>query len=342
MRSDWDERAHTDAEHFIYTRDNEEDVDDFDRSGKANYDQLIRPYIPLLLGGRDAADCRAVEIGCGAGRMTQWLADAFGEVQGLDVSPRMLQLASERLTKFANVNLTLGDGESLAPLPSDHFDLAFSYIVFQHIPSREIIAGYVGEVARVLRDGGAFKFQVGGVVGAEHRSDTWHGVALSLAEVSAMLSQAGLVLVSAEGEGTQLFVITARKGRLEEGGMHILPASEQGAGYLTDGWLEPVDGSWRSVEDGFGVRLSPLGGERGVLYLGIYLWPEDIGAHAVAALVDDEPVGEREMTGSGDHFLEFPAPAHSDGVEVEVRFEIRPSLRRRPACRILGHYIPVR
>jgi len=85
--------------------------------------------------------------------MTQWLAEAFGEVRALDVSPRMIRLASRRLARFPNVSLTLGDGALLAPLPAEHFDLAFSYIVFQHIPSIEAIEAYVRDVAARLKPG---------------------------------------------------------------------------------------------------------------------------------------------------------------------------------------------
>ena len=54
MRRDWDARAAADARRYIYTRDAESDVAGFDESGRANYDQLVRPYLPVLLEGRPA------------------------------------------------------------------------------------------------------------------------------------------------------------------------------------------------------------------------------------------------------------------------------------------------
>ena len=50
----------------------------------------------------------------------------------------------------------------LSVLPDLEFDFAFSSIVFQHIPSRDIIENYVREVHRLLRPGALFKFQVQG------------------------------------------------------------------------------------------------------------------------------------------------------------------------------------
>ena len=47
-------------------------------------------------------------------------------------------------------------------VPGGEFDFAFSTIVFQHIPSRDVIENYVREVHRLLRPGALFKFQVQG------------------------------------------------------------------------------------------------------------------------------------------------------------------------------------
>src|SRR5262245_59002616 len=108
MRRDWDQRAEEDAQIAIYTRDSVTDVTDFDESGRANYDQLVRPFLPILLDGRPASDCRAVEIGCGIGRMTRWFAQAFAEVHAFDVSPRMIGQARKRLSANSNVHLYAG------------------------------------------------------------------------------------------------------------------------------------------------------------------------------------------------------------------------------------------
>src|SRR5690349_5382992 len=105
MRDDWDARARADAERFIYTRDTVHSLADFDASGRANYDQLLRPYLPVLLDGRSPRVCRALEIGCGVGRMTRSAAEAFGEVHGVDVSPAMIEQARRRLADCANVKL---------------------------------------------------------------------------------------------------------------------------------------------------------------------------------------------------------------------------------------------
>ena len=170
MRRDWDARAAADARRYIYTRDAESDVAGFEESGRASYHQLVRPYLPVLLEGRPARTARVAEIGCGVGRMTRAFAEAFAQVDALDVSPVMLDEARALLGPYPNVRLHLGSGYDLAGIPDSSCDLVFSYIVFQHIPSREAIAGYVREAARVLRPGGVFKFQVNGDQSPEYRA----------------------------------------------------------------------------------------------------------------------------------------------------------------------------
>ena len=70
-------------------------------------------------------------------------------------------------------------------------DFAFSYIVFQHIPSREVIYSYAREVYRLLRPGGLFKFQVQGARATDQDPDTWLGVHFSDADAVAMAEECG-------------------------------------------------------------------------------------------------------------------------------------------------------
>ncbi len=59
--------------------------------------------------------------------------------------------------------LTLGvGGADLACLASGWADFMFSYLVLQHVPTEELVFGYIREFLRVLRPGGAFLFQFNG------------------------------------------------------------------------------------------------------------------------------------------------------------------------------------
>lgn len=345
MRREWDARAAADASHYVYTRDSASDVADFDASGKANYDQLVRPYLPVLLEGRPARACRALEIGCGLGRMTRWFARDFEEVHGLDVSPAMLEGARQRLRDFPNAHLHLGSGYDLAGLADASFDLVFSYIVFQHIPVRGAIETYVREAARVLKPGGVFKFQLNGDQSPEylaHERDTWLGETFSAGEARLMLETAGFSLLMAEGAGTQYFVLTARKG--PAGGApgprpYIFPGEPWAAAQLGGGWHDPVDQSWRPVAHESRALLAWPGGPCR-FFLGLYFWPgEPAGRHEIEVALEGEAAGKVAVEGAGDHYIELAAPS-ARGPVVEARLSITPPCERAPAVRCLGLYQP--
>lgn len=94
------------------------------------------------------------ELGCGVGRLAIPLARRYPSalVCGVDVSPLMLDHArvAAAVASVPNVVWTECDGSSL---PSMRFDLAYSVLVFQHLPD-DVAAGYVAQLASCLWSGG--------------------------------------------------------------------------------------------------------------------------------------------------------------------------------------------
>jgi trans-aconitate methyltransferase len=81
----------------------------------------------------DFAPGRALDFGCGVGRLVIPLAKRADEVVGVDVSPSMLSEA-QRNCALANVNnVTLVQSGDLSCV-NGQFHLVHSYIVLQHIP----------------------------------------------------------------------------------------------------------------------------------------------------------------------------------------------------------------
>jgi SAM-dependent methyltransferase len=108
------------------------------------------------LFGRLGADPRGgtcLEIGCGPGRMTGELADRFDRVLAVDVSPAMLARARAAVDR-PNVEFRSVSGERLDSVEDACADVAVSYLVLQHLPSRRVVSGHVRELGRVLRPGG--------------------------------------------------------------------------------------------------------------------------------------------------------------------------------------------
>ena len=138
--------------------------------------------------------------------MTRALSEVFGEVYAVDVSGEMIAKAQEALADLRNVHLFQNSGADLEVLGNVQIDFAFSYIVFQHIPSRDVIYNYAREVHRLLKPGGLFKFQVQGALASEDgQPDTWLGVHFTDEEAVAMANACGFEPRYRVGADSQYF-----------------------------------------------------------------------------------------------------------------------------------------
>jgi len=206
MREDWDQRARENARHYVDTASAAWTDEEFFRSGEMTVAEEILTDLGNICQGKAPGDMRVLEIGCGAGRVTRALAKFFGEVHAVDVSGEMVRIASEALQGQRNAFIYQNNGRDLTIIPALEFDFAFSSIVFQHIPSREIIESYVQEVHRLLRPGALFKFQVQGDSTLETTpDDTWLGAPFSERQAVDMALRCGFDPRYRYGAGEQYF-----------------------------------------------------------------------------------------------------------------------------------------
>jgi len=206
MRRDWDERARENARFYVNTERTDWTDDDFFASGERTVAEEILTDMTNICQGKDPKQMRVLEIGCGAGRVTRALAKLFGEVHAVDVSGEMIAQATEALRTRPNATVYQNNGMDLSIVPARDFDFAFSTIVFQHIPSRDVIINYVREVRRLLRPGALFKFQVQGDPSLQiDADDTWLGVPFSDAQAVAMAEECGFEPRYRHGAGEQYF-----------------------------------------------------------------------------------------------------------------------------------------
>ena len=101
---------------------------------------------------------RALDFGCGVGRLTLPLAERCEYVYGTDISPAKLAEA-DRNAKDANVTNVEWLEPELIPTLSGRYDMIHSILVFQHIPSREGERIF-SELLRGLAPGGIGAVQV--------------------------------------------------------------------------------------------------------------------------------------------------------------------------------------
>jgi ubiquinone/menaquinone biosynthesis C-methylase UbiE len=206
MREDWDQRAKENARYYVNTATAEWSDEEFFASGERTVADEILTDLVNICQRKSTKEMRALEIGCGAGRVTRALANLFGEVHGVDVSGEMIRQAKMALRDRPNAFVYQNNGKDLSVVPAIEFDFAFSTIVFQHIPSREIIENYVCEVSRLLRPGALFKFQVQGDVMMETKpDDTWLGVPFSERQAVNMAFRCGFDPRYRHGAGQQYF-----------------------------------------------------------------------------------------------------------------------------------------
>jgi ubiquinone/menaquinone biosynthesis C-methylase UbiE len=131
-------------------RNNKWDVEEFFASGRAHVDTMVQHLDTLgLRPGRD----RALDFGCGVGRLSAALAGHFGEVVGVDISPPMLERARELDRGEGRCRFVLNEAADLSLFEDASFDLVLSSIVLQHL-SPDLQRDYLREFVRVLRPGG--------------------------------------------------------------------------------------------------------------------------------------------------------------------------------------------
>jgi len=93
---------------------------------------------------------RVLDMGCGTGRHTLWLAQAGAEVTGIDFSEAMLAKAHEK-AKGYSIDLIVHDLHQRLPFETGQFDMVVSGLVLEHIAD---LAHYFSEIARVLGNPG--------------------------------------------------------------------------------------------------------------------------------------------------------------------------------------------
>ena len=124
-------------------------------TGRAEVRATMRHVSDL---GLTPARERALDFGCGAGRLSAALADHVESVVGVDISPTMLAKARE-LDPTGRCEFVENDRDDLSLFEDRSFDIVFSSLVLQHLPP-PLAGRYLAEMLRVLRTGGVMVVQL--------------------------------------------------------------------------------------------------------------------------------------------------------------------------------------
>ena len=124
------------------------ELSEFFATGEAEISEVLKIADDL---GEPVRRQRALDFGCGVGRLSRPLAERFRECVGLDISEGMLKLARELNDDRQNCRFVVNASPDLEQFESGSFDFVYSALVLQHMPSAEMVEAYVGEFLRVLR-----------------------------------------------------------------------------------------------------------------------------------------------------------------------------------------------
>lgn len=193
VRDLWDIAAQRDAMGYILTTGQTWQVDDFYAHGRAEIAACLTRLDDLGLRGTRHA--RALDFGCGIGRLTQALASHYTRVDGVDVSPTMIELAKANNRHRKRVHYSVS-GEQLK-YRAGTFDLIYTIIVLQHMPQRFAHA-YIRDFIRMLHPDGIAVFEIPDGPDVPHSDGCLSMYGTPRARVEEIVAEAGGEIVDVE------------------------------------------------------------------------------------------------------------------------------------------------
>ena len=170
QRLEWDQLAEVDPLWAVLTRADKRggrwDRDEFLATGEAEIAGVMATAAELEL---PAARRRALDFGCGAGRLTRALAGRFETAVGVDISAGMVETARALNADVSGCDFRVNESADLLRFDDGEFDLVYSSLVLQHLPNQELVRGYVAEFLRVVAPAGLVVFGLPERIGWPYR-----------------------------------------------------------------------------------------------------------------------------------------------------------------------------
>ncbi|RMD60364.1 methyltransferase domain-containing protein [Candidatus Parcubacteria bacterium] len=169
--SEWEDLGHLDPYWAVLTKSGTRfqrwRMEDFLRTGEEEVKEVIQFARDLEFPKHFN---RFLHFGCGVGRLTRAFSCHFAKSYGVDISAQMLLHArslNRDITNCTFVRVPAVDG--LAAFREECFDMIYTNIVLQHLPTAELIRHYIKEFVRTLRVGGLLVFQLPCYISFLHR-----------------------------------------------------------------------------------------------------------------------------------------------------------------------------
>ena len=159
-KNDWEEFAELDSRWAVLSLPGRErnnwDEKEFFKTGQVEADDTIE----LLRSFEDEINFdKALDFGCGVGRITRGLKKYYKKVYGVDVSKKMIADA-KGINKDKNIIFVQNVENNLSCFEDNKFDFVYSAITLQHIPDKDQIKKYIKEFYRIIKPGAFLYFQL--------------------------------------------------------------------------------------------------------------------------------------------------------------------------------------
>ena len=163
LQKNWDEFGRIDPLWAILTdpskTNNRWDPQEFFATGEDEIDCLMDHMDHVATLPPSLRRGRALDFGCGIGRLTLALCKHFEQCIGVDIAPSMIELA-RKYNRFGDrCQYHVNAANDLRMFEDGWFDFIYSNIVLQHIPPK-YSAQYIRDFVRILTPGGVAVFQV--------------------------------------------------------------------------------------------------------------------------------------------------------------------------------------
>ena len=319
MREEWNARAREDAGYYVaFGRRDSDDAQFFATATEVitGLEWELR-RVPLAQRG----DWRALEIGCGPGRLMRPMSRHFVEIHGVDVSDEMITLAREKLRDIPNAHPQVtADGASLGQFADESFEFVYSFAVFQHIPSREVVFEYLRETHRVLKTGGLTRLQFNGLPRAGAAFDTWSGARFTSGEILEFARAYDFQVLALEGDSTQYLWTTWRK---QPRGWHA--AQDQAQGAWSGTLNQPMVYIRRITNAHSSEPVAPCRGRFSSISIWVENLPADAGLNHLQATIGGTPgtvtyIGPHDKAGLQQLNVVLPALEATGLLPVEIHW----------------------
>ena len=160
LQQNWDTMGKHDAMWAILTQDdksgNRWNESEFFQTGVNDFKRVMEndQRCNIVLSQN-----KALDFGCGIGRLTQPLCTYFNSAAGVDIAPSMIEQARLHNSYGDKCTYYLNEKDDLSIFKNGEFDFIYSLIVLQHMHPR-FSRNYIKEFIRLLSPEGIAYFQL--------------------------------------------------------------------------------------------------------------------------------------------------------------------------------------